>query len=81
MRTQDLQTRQLLVGGIGRLLLASIFIGGGLDALKDPDPKVPRVEQAGVPRPRAATQADGLQMLVAGSALAAGVKPRLAAAA
>lgn len=63
----------------GRLLLAVMFIAGGFDGLTDPDSKVQRVEDAGVPRPKLSTQLNGLTMLVAGVALAVGIKPKLAA--
>ncbi len=64
---------------LGRLLLSVMFIAGGLDGLTNPEPKVPRVEDAGVPRPKLSTQVNGLTMLVSGVALALGIKPKLAA--
>ncbi len=64
---------------LGRLMLAVMFISGGFDGLTNPEPKVPRVEAAGVPRPKLSTQLNGLIMLVAGVALAVGFKPKLAA--
>lgn len=66
---------------LGRLLLSVMFIAGGLDALTNPEPKVPRVEDAGIPRPTLATQVNGAAMALAGVALAIGIKPRLAAGA
>ena len=65
----------------GRVALAAMFITGGTDALFDPGPRAPRAAEIGVPLdPEAAVRANGAAMLAAGTALALGVWPRLAAA-
>lgn len=66
---------------LGRLLLSAIFITGGLDAVREPQPKVPKVQDADlpVPRPTLTTQLNGAAMVAAGSALALGIKPKVAA--
>jgi uncharacterized membrane protein YphA (DoxX/SURF4 family) len=67
---------------VGRAALAAMFITGGADALLDPGPRAPRAAELGVPvEPELAVRVNGATMLVAGVALALGVRPRLAAAA
>ena len=68
-----------LLTRLGRLLLSAIFVSGGLDAVRNPGPKVSRVADAGIPRPKLSTQVNGFAMVVAGVALAFGIKPKLAA--
>ncbi len=63
----------------GRVALAGIFVGGGLDTLLNPRPRARLVEQAGLPRPELLARANGAVMLGAGSLLALGVLPRPAA--
>ena len=66
----------------GRAALSAMFITGGADALLNPEPRAPRAAELGVPlEPQLAVQVNGATMLVAGVALALGVRPRLAAAA
>jgi putative oxidoreductase len=65
----------------GRVALAAMFITGGADALFDPGPRAPKAAEIGVPLdPEVAVRANGAAMLAAGTALALGVWPRLAAA-
>ena len=65
---------------VGRVALAAMFITGGADALFDPGPGAPRAAEIGVPLdPEVAVRANGAAMLAAGTALALGVWPRLAA--
>jgi putative oxidoreductase len=64
----------------GRVALAAMFITGGADAMFDPGPRTAKAEEVGVPLdPELAVRANGAAMLVAGTALALGVWPRLAA--
>jgi uncharacterized membrane protein YphA (DoxX/SURF4 family) len=66
----------------GRVALAAMFITGGADALWDPGPRAGKAAELGVPlEPELAVRLNGATMLVAGTALALGVLPRLAAAA
>jgi putative oxidoreductase len=78
-----------LVRTIARPLLASVFIAGGMDVLKNPEPRarlakpvVDRVAAAIPIAPKDATTAVTLNAMVhigAGGLLAAGIVPRLAA--
>jgi putative oxidoreductase len=81
-----------LIRRIARPLLASMFVTGGLDALKNPDPKVKPSEPIAVPvaaqlpglpahDPRMLVQINGAVMVGAGVLLGLGRFPRLAAAA
>jgi uncharacterized membrane protein YphA (DoxX/SURF4 family) len=65
----------------GRVALAAMFITGGADAMLDPGPRTSKAEEVGVPLdPELAVRANGAAMLAAGTALALGLWPRLAAA-
>ena len=65
----------------GRVALAAMFIVGGADAVFDPGPRAPKAAEIGVPLdPELAVRANGAAMLAAGTALALGLWPRLAAA-
>jgi uncharacterized membrane protein YphA (DoxX/SURF4 family) len=65
---------------IGRLCLAIIFIAGGWDAARSPSARSARVAALGLPRPELLVRANGVAMVIAGSALAFGRWPRVAAA-
>jgi putative oxidoreductase len=65
----------------GRVALAAMFITGGADAMLAPGGRASKAEELGVPLdPELAVQLNGAAMLAAGTALALGVLPRLAAA-
>ncbi len=64
---------------LGHILLASIFIGGGSDAFKQPERRAPRAAQAGIPEPEAVVQLNGAMMVIGGTLLALNVAPKLAA--
>ncbi len=64
---------------IARPLLASMFVAGGLDHLRDPGVRVDAVRDAGLAEPEKLVQATGVAMLGGGLALATGRLPRLAA--
>ncbi|GHO67989.1 membrane protein [Ktedonobacter sp. SOSP1-52] len=66
---------------LGRMLLASIFISGGANTFMQPDGRAEKVAAAGIPQPRQAAILNGAVMVVGGSALAAGIAPKLAATA
>lgn len=78
-----------IVRGVARPLLGAIFVFSGLDVLQKPDPRVkiaePFVHQLAATVPvvpddaAAVVTANALTHIVAGSALALGVLPRLAA--
>ncbi|GAC1370557.1 MAG: hypothetical protein NVS2B12_05370 [Ktedonobacteraceae bacterium] len=65
---------------LGRLLLGSIFIFGGANTFANPGGRVTKVEAAGIPQPRQATILNGAIMVIGGTALAAGLLPKVAAA-
>jgi putative oxidoreductase len=69
-----------MIKAIGRLLLASIFISGGSLAFINPGPRAINVARAGIPQAHLATILNGAIMVVAGSALALNLSPKLAAA-
>lgn len=66
---------------LGQILLGSVFIVGGAGVLKEPGARVQKVEAAGLPQPRQATILNGAVMVVAGTALAVDVFPKLSATA
>jgi len=79
-----------IVRALARPLLASMFLVGGLDAVRNPDPKVPAAEKVageltdqlpGVSSTRQLVRLDGAVKVTAGGLLALGRLPRLSAAA
>jgi len=77
-----------IVRSIARPMLASMFVIGGLDSLRKPDPKVPAAEPVVggvtdklpmISNTRQAVQANGAVQAVAGGLLALGRLPRLSA--
>jgi putative oxidoreductase len=78
----------LIARRLARPLLASIFIYGGLDAVRHPAPKVPAADTVaadvaakvpGISTTEQLVRLDGAVKIAAGVALAAGKVPRLAA--
>ena len=63
---------------LARPLLASMFVAGGYDHLKDPGVRVDAVRAAGLAEPEKLVQGVGVAMLGGGLALATGRLPRLA---
>ncbi len=63
---------------LARPLLASMFVAGGLDSLRNPDGRVEAVRAAGLAEPERLVQVNGATMLVGGLALATNRLPRLA---
>jgi putative oxidoreductase len=68
-----------VVKSLGRILLSSMFIYGGAGAFSEPGKRVALVEKAGIPSARQATILNGAIMVIGGTALAAGIFPKLAA--
>ena len=64
---------------VARPLLASMFVVGGLDALRKPAGRVEAVRAAGLSSPEQLVRANAATQLVGGLALATGRFPRLAA--
>ena len=64
----------------GRVALAAMFITGGADAMLAPGGRASKAEELGVPLdPEVAVRVNGAAMLAAGTAMALGLFPRLAA--
>jgi putative oxidoreductase len=75
------ETLRAPLRAVGRVALSAIFITGGADAFLDPGPRADKAAELGVPlEPQLAVRVNGATMLAAGTALALGVWPRLAAA-
>lgn len=68
-----------LLKTLGHVLLGYMFIVGGYGAFAEPGYRVGKVGQAGIPAPRQAVILNGGTMVVAGTALAVGFLPKLAA--
>jgi uncharacterized membrane protein YphA (DoxX/SURF4 family) len=60
--------------------MSGIFVSGGWAAFTEPGPRTELAESLGLPEPELAVRANGLAMIVGGTALALGVWPRAAAA-
>jgi uncharacterized membrane protein YphA (DoxX/SURF4 family) len=68
-----------IVDLIARLLTAGIFITGGWSTLKEPGHRAKAPARIGLPESELLVRANGLGMVIAGSTMAAGIKPRLSA--
>ncbi len=68
-----------LVRRVARPLIASMFVYGGFDALRNPRPKVPRAEKVVPEDTEQLVVVNGAVQVGAGIALALGIAPRLAA--
>jgi putative oxidoreductase len=64
---------------LARPLLAALFIGGGVDALRNPGPRVELVRNAGLSSPEQLVRANAAADLVGGLMLATNRVPRLSA--
>lgn len=62
---------------LARPLLASTFVSGGVDTLRDPAGRVEKVRAAGLSEPEKLVQANGAAQVVGGLMLATGRLPRL----
>lgn len=79
-----------VVRRLARPMLAATFVSGGIDALREPEPKVPAAEPVAPPiaarlpwlpeDPEQLVKVNGVVQVVAGSMLALGRFPRLSAA-
>ncbi|MCW2498584.1 MAG: hypothetical protein JWN87_260 [Frankiales bacterium] len=63
---------------VARPLLASIFIAGGIDSLRQPGPRIEMARKAGLSNPETAVRVNAVADIVAGLALATNRVPRLA---
>jgi putative oxidoreductase len=64
-----------LLRTLSRPLLATPFVLGGLQSLREPGPLPEMARALGVPKPEVATRATAGTMVVAGLALGAGIAP------
>jgi uncharacterized membrane protein YphA (DoxX/SURF4 family) len=64
---------------LARPLLASMFIAGGVDALRNPGPRQELVAKAGLQDPEKLVRVNAATQVVGGLALATGRLPRLSA--
>lgn len=67
------------IRSLARPLLASMFVTGGLDALRHPGEKVEAARAAGLSEPEQLVRVNAATQLVGGLALATGRLPRLSA--
>ncbi len=70
--------RRVLVA-TARLLMSGIFVVAGWEAFREPGGRPKKAAKLGLANPDLAVRANGLGMVVAGSALGLGVKPKLSA--
>lgn len=68
-----------MLRSLARLLIAGIFITGGADAFLNPDKRVNKVSDAGVPEPKQSIELNGLAMVVGGTMVGLGLAPKLGA--
>jgi putative oxidoreductase len=66
---------------MARPLLAGVCVTGGWGSYQAPKQRADMVEQAGLPKPDVLVKVNAVAMMVAGGALALGIRPREAAAA
>jgi putative oxidoreductase len=64
---------------IARPLLATMFITGGADTLRNPGPRPAQAEKMGLQNPEKLVKINGITQLVGGLTLATGRLPRLSA--
>lgn len=64
---------------IGRLMLGGFFIYNGINHLKNSKGMAPYAAAKGVPKPELAVPATGVMMLLGGTLLALGIKPKIGA--
>lgn len=64
---------------IGRLLFGGFFIMSGINHLRNREQMAPYAESKGVPAPRVAVTAAAIPLLIGGTSILLGVKPKLGA--
>jgi putative oxidoreductase len=68
-----------LIDFIARVLTAGVFVRGGWATLRAPGRRAVAAGKIGLPESDALVRANGLGMVVAGTTMALGIKPRLSA--
>jgi len=66
---------------IGRILFGGYFLYNGINHLRHKDRMAPYAASKGVPKPSLAVMASGIPLVIGGTSLLLGIKPRLGAAA
>ncbi|HTZ94830.1 MAG TPA: DoxX family protein [Terriglobales bacterium] len=66
---------------IGRMLFGGFFLYSGINHLRNHESMAPHAEAKGVPAPNAAVALSAVPLIVGGTSLLLGVKPKLGAAA
>jgi uncharacterized membrane protein YphA (DoxX/SURF4 family) len=61
------------------VFMSGIYVKAGWDAFKEPAERPKKASKIGLPNPELMVRANGLGMVLAGSTLALGIKPRLSA--
>lgn len=64
---------------LARMLLAGVFVQGGVMALRDPSSRAPKAARLGLPEPELLVRVNAVTMVGGGVALALDVAPRLTA--
>jgi putative oxidoreductase len=70
--------RRLLVA-LARILLSGIFVVAGWEAFREPGGRPKQAAKLGFSDPELAVRANGLGMVLAGSTLGLGIKPKVSA--
>ena len=81
MAKERKQLRRGLLERLGGLLMSGIFIHGGWHAFREPGGRAAKAAQLGLPQPELMVRVNGVAMVAGGTALALGIKPKLAAVA
>jgi putative oxidoreductase len=68
-----------IVDFIARILTAGVFVTGGWSAFREPGRRAKAPAKIGLPESDLLVRANGLGMVVAGTTMAVGIKPRLSA--
>jgi len=68
-----------LIDFVARVLTAGLFVSGGWSTMTKPGRRVKAPTRIGLPESEILVRANGAGMVVAGSAMALGIKPRLSA--
>jgi uncharacterized membrane protein YphA (DoxX/SURF4 family) len=79
MKKERKRIRRGVLERLGSLFMSGIFVYGGYESLRHPEPRAPKAEKLGLASPETMVRANGAAMIVGGLALAVGWKPKLTA--
>ena len=68
-----------VLGGVGRLAMAGVYLKGGWDECNEPGARPQIAATIGLPESELLVRANGAAMMAGGAALATGILPRAAA--